>query len=319
MVLPYLSATSPPIHNGGNLRNADTRDYTGCTNRPRSDTDFDYIRTAFIERFGGFGGGDVAGNERYARAKFANLLDGVKYSDVMTVRGVDNDTVNAGVHESACAVKVILTVADSRADQKSAVLVLGGVGILNRFFDVFYSDKPFKVKVGVHDRKFFDAVFAENLLRLGERSTHRRGNETIFTRHNIADRLLEIGFETKIAVGENSDEFAVFVGDGNAADTIFVHKRERVFYRAIGSEKERIGDYAVFAAFNAIDVLGLRVDTHILVNDTHTAFARHCDCKAGFGNGIHSRRKQRNIEFYILAEPRREIYVLGYGVRFAPG
>ena len=93
--------------------------------------------------------------------------------------------------------------------------------------------RPFKIALFVHDGKFFDAVLAQDLLRVFERRADGRGDE-VFLGHHVLDGLLEIGLETQIAVGENADELSA-LGDGHAADAVALHERHGVPDKVCGS------------------------------------------------------------------------------------
>ena len=158
-------------------------------------------------------------------------------------------------------------------------------------------------------------MLAEDFLRFRKRSAHGRGDEIIL-RHNISDRLIEVGFESEVAVGEYADEFTLD-GDRHAADTVLVHERERIGKQTVGLEEERVGDDAVLASLHLVDVLRLCFDGHILVDNAHAALARDRDCEAGLGDRVHCRAEKRNVEFDFVRKTGREVDVFGDNVRLA--
>ena len=72
--------------------------------------------------------------------------------------GVQRDDIDLGVHQRRDALEGVLGHADSRAAQQTAVLVLGGVGILDALFNILDGDQPAQHEVFVHQRELFDAV-----------------------------------------------------------------------------------------------------------------------------------------------------------------
>ena len=225
----------------------------------------------------------------------------------MTVRGIDRDDVHLGVDQRADPVQEVRAHAYGGAYQQSAVFVFCGIGVLYGFFDVFYGDQTFKVARFVHEREFFDAVFAEDRLRFLERGSDRSGNEVVF-RHHVADGLVEIGFETKVAVRQYADEFPVNA-DRYAADTVFAHQRVGVGDQMIGRKKERVGDNAVLASLDAVDLRRLFVDSQVFVNDTDAAFPCHGYGEFGFRYGIHRRGHQRHVQANAVGQLRGKIDV----------
>ena len=233
----------------------------------------------------------------------------------MSVRGVEHQAVDARIDERFGSVHVSRAVAYSRADEQSAVLVLGGVGILYRFFYILYRYKPFKAALAVDDRQFFYPVLAENFLRLLERRADGRGDEPRLG-HDVFYGLSEIGLEPEIAVSQYADELTV-LDDGHARDLVLVHKLERVADLAVGLEEERVRDNAVLAALDLVDVLRLVVYAHVLMYDADTALASNRNGEPRFGNGVHSRGYERYVERDVSAELGRQIDVLGRHLGFA--
>ena len=225
----------------------------------------------------------------------------------MTVRRIDGDDVCARFHERRDAIHGVRRRTDRRACQKSAVGVPCGVGVLNGFFNILDRDQSFQIAVLIYDGKFFDSVFAENFLRLFQGRTLGGGDESLL-RHHVGDGLVVIAFKAKVAVGENADELALF-GNGHAADTVFFHKFQSVLHEVVGFQEERVGNDAVFAAFYSVYVRSLFFDGHILVNDTEPPFPRHGNRHTAFGNRIHRRADQGQVELNLIAEFGPQIHV----------
>ena len=223
----------------------------------------------------------------------------------MAVCRIDGDDVNLCGDERGNALHRVCGRADSRADEKPAVFVTRGVGILDALFDVLDRDQAFEIAVFVDDGKFFDPVFAENLLRLFQRGAHRSRDEVLL-RHDIVDGLIVVGFKAEIAVCKDADELAV-LRDGNAADLVALHQRDRLADAVVGREEERIGDDAVLAPLDLVDLARLFLDAHVLMNDADTALPRERNGKFTFRDGVHRRTHKRDVEFEIVRELRVEI------------
>ena len=70
----------------------------------------------------------------------------------------------------------------------------------------------------------------------------------------------------------------------------------------IGAEVEGIVNDAVFTSLDAIDLIDLLFDGHILVNDADTAFTGNGNCHAGFGDGVHRGGHNGDIELDFLGQ-----------------
>lgn len=136
-----------------------------------------------------------------------------------------------------------------------AALVLGGVGVLNGFFDILDGDEPLEVVFAIYNGQLLDAVLFEDLLRLGKGGPLGRGHE-VFAGHDLADGAVEIIFKTKVAVGEDAHELAVD-RNGHARDLVARHQRQRVGHQIVRPEEEGVDDDAVFAALDLVDIGGL--------------------------------------------------------------
>ena len=225
----------------------------------------------------------------------------------MPVRRIDGNDVDLCLDERSDAFHRVGRRTHRRAGKQSAVFIACGIRVLNALFDIFDRDQAFEETLSVDNGQFLDSVLAEDLLRVLERGSDGRGNKIIL-RHHVADRLFVVGFETQIAVGENADEFAVF-RDRHAADTVAFHERHGVADEVVGFEIERIGNNAVFRPFYLIDLFGLLFDRHIFMDNAHAALSRHGDRKTAFGNGIHRRGNDGNIQKNTVRQFRSEIDV----------
>ena len=74
-------------------------------------------------------------------------------------------------------------------------------------------------------------------------------------------------------------------------------------------KEERVGDDAVLAALDEIDLLGLLLDRHIFMNDADAALARDGDRHARFGHGVHGRAHDGDAETDLLREMRFELHI----------
>ena len=293
------------IHDRGDLRHADACDDTGRADGTGSDTDLDDVRAVVEQRLGALCGRDVADDVGDAGICRFDLGDGVEHALGVTVSGVDDDDVDFGFDERGNAVEHVGGDADSRSCEQSAVFVLRAVGILDRLLDVLDRDESFEIEVLVDEGQLLDAMLAEDLLRLLERGADGRGDEVVLC-HALADRLGHVRLEPEVAVGDDADQLAS-LGHGHAADAELAHQVLRVREGMLGAEMEGIGDDAVLAALDLVDLLRLVFDRHVFVDDADAAFACDRDRELILGDRVHRCAEQRNVEFDLVCEVRRKI------------
>jgi len=79
----------------------------------------------------------------------------------------------------------------------------------------------------------------------------------------------------------------------------------------IGIDGDRILDHACFVLLDDVDLLGLLVHVHVLVDDANATFLGHGNRQARFGDGIHSCGHQRRPEIDFPGQPGAKIYISG--------
>ena len=192
--LAHLIRLLGAVHDCRRLGHADTRDYTRGADRAGTYTHLDHVRAVFKQRLGAFRRSHVA-HDKGKIGEFAlDHGNAGKHVFALTVGGVYRHHVHARIYERADPFHDVARHAYRRACEQSARLVFCGMGIFNGFFYVLDGDKTFQIAFFIDEGKFFDAVFAQNFLRLFQRGAYGCGYEVIFG-HNVADQLVVVGFE----------------------------------------------------------------------------------------------------------------------------
>jgi hypothetical protein len=148
-----------------------------------------------------------------------------------------------------------------------------------------------------------------------EGRAYRNGDEIILGHHR-ADRLIEIAFETQIAIGENADE-ARATGDWQARHFVLVHDVERLADGKLGRDGDRVNDHAAFRALYAVHFLGLAVNSHVAMNETDAALARDGDGQARVRDCVHGRGDDGNVERNFAREAGARVRLRWQDRRFA--
>ena len=76
----------------------------------------------------------------------------------------------------------------------------------------------------------------------------------------------------------------------------------------------RIHDHAAFRFLDLVHLDGLTLDAHVPVYEADAALARHADGRVGFGDRIHGRTDNRDIESEILCQLGAGVAVLGQDI-----
>ena len=140
------------------------------------------------------------------------------------------------------------------------------------------------------------------------------GDQPVTARHDIADGLIEIGFETQVTIGDDADDVAS-LDDGQPGDASLLRQRDHFADRHVGRNRDRILDDARFEALDLRDFRRLLFGREILVDDTQAAFLRHGDGEVRFGHGIHRRGEERDVEGESAGEAGGEADFAGNDAR----
>ncbi len=172
---------------------------------------------------------------------------------------------------SAC-VRVEPLVAHGRGSRnaQAAGVVLGGAGIGDGFLDILDGDQTDAFACIVDHQQLFDPALMKEAAGFLLPGTQRHSCE-VFGRHQFANRLVRVLGETDIAVGEDTDQLAALVRDGNAADAVERHQFLRLPQRGAGRDGDRIDHHAAFEALHRAHGSALLVDFQIAVEDADPA------------------------------------------------
>jgi hypothetical protein len=125
----------------------------------------------------------------------------------VAVGGVDDDDVDAGVHQAHRTLETGVADGRGRADQQPALVVLGGQGVSLGLLDVLDRDQADGAIGVVDDDQAFDLVLAQQLARLAgiDAFAHR---DQVLAGHHRRGRDLVVALEAHVAVGQDADQLA---------------------------------------------------------------------------------------------------------------
>ena len=173
-------------------------------------------------------------------------------------------------------------------------------GIRDALRDVLDGDQPAQHAVRIHDGQLLDLVAVEDPLGFLERRPLRRSDEPL-ARHQLRDRPLGLAVEAQVAVGEDADEPAAFVRDGNAGDAVTRHQLQRVGDTRVRPQRHRLDDHPRLRPLNLVHLGRLVGDREVAVHDADAADARERDRHSCLRNRVHGGRDERDAQ---LDRPR---------------
>ena len=277
------------------LRHADAGDDARRADRARTDADLDRVRAGIDQRLGRIAGHDVAGDDRHVRIRLARPAHAFDHAARMTVRGIDDEHVDARVDQRRDALFGIAADADRRADAQAFAIVLARVRIVARLLDVLDRDQAAQTKRIVDDQHLLDAVLVQQRQHfvLGSALLHR--DQPLLARHDVLDRILGLLLEAQVAVGDDADELLA-IDHRHAGDVVRARDLHDFADRGLRRHRDRIADHARFELLDQAHFGRLAFDGHVLVDDADAAGLRHRDGEARFGDGIHRRRDDRQVQ-----------------------
>ena len=228
----------------------------------------------------------------------------------MRMRRVHGQHIHSGLDQSLNPLGQIRRHPHRSTNPETAHPILAGHGEILDFENVFVGNQTHQTALGIHNREFFDFVFLQNPLGLPQGGAFRGCNQ-VFLGHHLPNRLLGIGFKTQIPVGQNAHQFAVFVHHRNASDTILRHQTQGLFNQRIARKHNRVHNQAALGTLNLADLLGLTLDTHILVNHAEPPVLGNGDGHLKLGDCIHGRRNDGHFEFNIPTQSTGDIDIPG--------
>jgi len=270
---------------------ADAGDDARGADRTGADADLDRIGAGGDEIGGAIAGGDVAGDDVDVVGGF-DRAHGVDDVLRMAVGGIDDDDIDAGSDEFRRAFTV--AGADRGADAQAAAGVLAGVGELLLAFEVFQGDQADELVFRVGEDELFHLRLVQQVARGFEPDVEARGDEVF--RHDLDDRGVGFAMVFEVAAGDDADDAAFAVEDGNARDVMGFHQFMGLAHGRGVRQGLGIGDDAVFGAFDLFDFEGLLIRGEVFMHDADAAQLGEGDGQAVLGDGIHRGGDERDVE-----------------------
>jgi hypothetical protein len=254
------------------------------------------------ERARAVGGADIAADHLDLRKALLDPLHPVEHALRVAVRGVDHQHVDPRLHQRRDALVGVFSHADRGADAQLAVRILAGVRVLALLQDVLHGDQAEQMEIVVDHQHALEAVAVQQLHRFlaGRAFAHR--DQLLLRRHDRLDRLVELGLEAQVAVGNDADHLPAVLHHREAGDLVLALQGDHVAHRHLGRNGHRVAQHAGLEALDLEHLGGLPLGIHVLVDDADAAFLRDGDRQARLGHRVHRRGHQRQVQVELPGE-----------------
>ena len=223
--------------------------------------------------------------------------------------GVYHHHVDAGFHQLRHAVERIGAGAHSSGDQQTATAVLGGAREFLRLLEVLHGNHAREAAGHVYHQHLLDAVLVEQAEHFALRGVLTHRHEPLLRRHHVHHLGIETVFEAEVAGGHNADHFTSAVHYRHTGDALGAGEFDDGTDRLVGRYRDGIRDDAGFVLLHAQHFTGLRIGGHVFVNDADATFLRQRDGEAGFSDGVHGGRDERDVQTDAAGELGRQVDV----------
>ncbi len=173
---PCSRHTLGDVADRGELRHAHAGNHPRGADRSRADPHFHGVGSGGDQIARALLGHHVAGHHRHF-GKRAEFADHVHHAAGVTGGGIDEQRVGPGVDQRLAAVDAIGPHAHGGAAAELAIVVLGGGGESDAFFDIRAGDQARQTAVRMNQRQFLDPVLIEDAAGLLQAGGGRRGDE----------------------------------------------------------------------------------------------------------------------------------------------
>ncbi len=141
----------------------------------------------------------------------------------MAVCGIHNQHVHTGLYQQRSAFVRTFAHAYRRAHAQAAQLILARLRMFAGFEDILHRNQAAQLERIVHHQHTLDTVLMHQHTSLIAAGIFLDRNQPVARRHDIEDRLVEIGFKTQVAVGDNTDHLLA-VHHGQAGNLVLACK-----------------------------------------------------------------------------------------------
>ena len=292
------------------LRYTNARYDSGCTDRTRTDTNFNTVSTRFSQRNRCFCGCDVATDHLNLWEVFLNPCYTINYTFGVTVRSINDNHVNTGFNQRGNTIRCFRTRTYRSTNDQTTLTIFSCIRVSLRFVHIVNGHHAAKLTVFVNNQNLLDTVFAQQVTNFIFIHTLFNRHQTIFRCHDGSNRCIQMIFKTHVTAGYDTNQLTV-INHRETREAHAVSQFTQLTNGHIRRTRHRIVYDTGFVFLNATYFFRLLLNCQVLVDDTDTTFLRHCNRQTRFGYSIHCRRHQRDIQLNPLRQTGFQGNVLG--------
>jgi len=188
-------------------------------------------------------GGDVAADDLHFVEILFDPPDAVEHALGMAMRGIHGDHVDAGRHQRSDALFGALAGSHRRADTQTAHGILAGQRVFARFLDILDGDQAAQFEAVVDHQHALEAVLVQQRQGLFAAGAFLDRYQPFLRRHDVGHRLVELGFEAQVAIGDDADHLAA-IDHRQAGNALAAGDIENLAHRHLWRHGDRILDHA---------------------------------------------------------------------------
>ena len=276
--------------NRGDLRHADAGDDPRRADRSRADADFHRVGAGRDQVARSVARGHVAGHDVDVPASL-DLADRLDHVGRVAVGAVDDQEIDVlGDQAPARSKSNTPTAAPTRSRPCRSLAACGNRRIMSMSLIVI---SPVSLYIFVNQQKLLDLFCHQNLLsflkRYGPRAVTRWSlvitsemGRSLCSRNRRSRRVM---MPTSLP----------FFDDRDAGDFRLLHRLVRGSDASVRRQRHGVDDDAVGRALHLVDLFGLPLDRHVLVDHAEPAFLGQRDRHRAFGHRVHRRAEDRDV------------------------
>src|SRR5690606_23710287 len=276
------------VGDGRHLGHAHPGNDTGGADGARANAHLDRIGASSDQCQRGGASGDVATNHLDLGEGLLDPANALDHALGVTMGGVDNDHVDAGLDQCSHTFRGLGTGTHGRADPQATLLVLAGQRVGLGLLDVIHGHHALEAESVIDNQYSLDAMLVQQLAHFTGGRAFLDGDQTLFRRHHFAHLGIQARFEADIPGGDDTDQVVV-VQHRYTGNIVLVSQLEQFGHGRVSPNGDRVLDNASLELLDLANLVGLLLDGHVLVDDADAAFLGHGNRQAGFGHGVHGR------------------------------
>ena len=283
------------VIDGTQLGHADTSHHTRGADAARADAHLDGISASLDQHTCCLAGSDVAYHDIHLGEGCLGLAHLFDDTLGMSVCRVDDDGINARLHQGLHTLEGIGCHTHSGSHAQTSLGILASHGLVGRLGDVLVGDETDEVVLFIHYGKFLYLVLQENLAGTLQVSLLVRHHQVLLG-HHLVYLAAQVRLETEVTVGHDAHQLVVLIDHGNTSDVVFGHEVQGILHCLASHDGDRVVDHTVLGTLHDGHLACLLLDGHILVDYTNATLARYGDGHGCLGNSVHSRRYEGNLQ-----------------------